>query len=77
MEKINLKTMWCSAHLHCHFKNMVNLPNGNSVEFQSLDKPINRRKFSDVFQIKESGEITRFDQFTKKIEQIEIKSGFQ
>ena len=48
--------MWCSAHLHCHFRNLINLPNGKAVEFQSCDKPINRRKFFDVFKVEKEGE---------------------
>ena len=40
---------------------MLRLPTEHSVEFQALDKPINNRKFYDVFKIEVGGGLQRFE----------------
>ena len=51
--------MWCSAHLHCHFR--VNYPghHGGSIEFQSCDKPIPNRRYFDVFEVTKENTLNR------------------
>ena len=33
LERVAPRLLWCSAHLHCHFRTTVPLPDGRRVEF--------------------------------------------